>query len=279
MPTVTTSRGTISYSDSAPEDGAGPPLLLLHANLHDSSDYAPVQDALSAGRRVIAVDWPGHGNSPATDPPLGAPDFGDVAVEFVDTLDLTNLVVIGNSVGGYAACRIALERPDRVAGLVLVNTGGFTPHTPFSRAFCAVMGRPVVIRTCAPFFARTYMRPKTAADAAIVSRVNARAKTPEGARIAAALWRSFSAPAHDLRGAAKDIKAPVLITWGAKDLTSPVRWGKVVAQAIPGARFTTLPTGHVVFSSEPQAWLREVVPFLDSAQASDRRAERPAARG
>ena len=123
------------------------------------------------------------------------------------------------------------------------------------------------------------MRPKTATDTAIVTRVAARSKTPEGARIAAALWRSFSTPAHDLRGTAKDITAPVLITWGARDLTAPVRWGKIVAEAIPGARFTTLPTGHVVFSSEPHAWLREVMPFLDSAQASDRCAERPAARG
>jgi len=266
MPTVTTSLGTISYSDSAPDDGAAPPMLLLHANRHDRRDYAPVHDALSDGRRVIAVDWPGHGNSPAPGAPLGAPELGDAAVEFVDVLNLRNLVVVGNSVGGYAACRIALERPDRVAGLVLVNTGGFTPHTPFSRAFCAVMGRPGVIRSCARYFAHAYMRPTSAADRAIVSRVAARAKTPEGARTGAALWRSFALPAHDLRSAAKDITAPVMITWGARDLTAPVRWGKVVAQSIPGARFTTLPTGHVVFSSEPEAWLREVLPFVESAQ-------------
>lgn len=153
MPTVTTSLGTISYTDSAPDDSAAPPALLLHANLHDGRDYAPVLDALSDGRRVIAVDWPGHGNSPVPGAPLGAPELGDTAVEFVDVLNLRNLVVVGNSVGGYAACRIALERPDRVAGLVLVNTGGFTPHTPFSRAFCAVMGRPGAIRSCARYFA------------------------------------------------------------------------------------------------------------------------------
>ena len=142
MPTVTTSIGTVSYTDA----GAGPPVLLLHANLHDSTDYAPVLDGLTQGRRIIAVDWPGHGNSPAPDTTLGAPEFGDLAIEFVDALDLTQLVVIGNSVGGYAACRIALERPARLTGVVLVNTGGFTPHTPFSRAFCAVMGKPAVIR-------------------------------------------------------------------------------------------------------------------------------------
>ena len=271
MPTVTTSLGTVSYTDA----GEGPPVLLLHANLHDGTDYAPVLDALTRGRRVIAVDWPGHGSSPAPDAMLGAPEFGDLASEFVDMLELSNLVIIGNSVGGYAACRVALERPDRVAGVVLVNTGGFTPPTPLIRAFCAVMGKPAVIRSIAPAFAWAYMRPKTAGDRSIVARVAARCRTAEGARAGAALWRSFALPAHDLRSIAHGIKCPVLITWGTRDLTAPTRWGRAVADAIPGAAFTTFPTGHVVFSSEPEAWLGEVVPFVESAQGADR----PATRG
>jgi pimeloyl-ACP methyl ester carboxylesterase len=271
MPTVHTSRGPLSYSDV----GAGPPLLLLHANLHDRRDYGPVHAELSTGRRVLALDWPGHGDSPTPAAPLGAPAFGDIAVEVVDALDLDDLVIVGNSVGGYAACRVALERPGRVAGVVLVNTGGFTPHTVFSRLFCAVMGRPAVIRCVAAFFARVYMRPRTAADREIIGRVAARARTPQGAQTAAALWRSFTTPAHDLRQAAKDISAPALVTWGTKDLTAPTRWGHAVAQAIPNARFTTLPTGHVAFSSEPAAWLREVLPFLRLVHGSG---NRPAAR-
>jgi pimeloyl-ACP methyl ester carboxylesterase len=270
MPTLTTSLGTISYTDR----GEGPPILLLHAALHDSTDYAPVCDALARGRRVIALDWPGHGASPTPTEPLGAPELGDLAVEFVDALDLSNVVVIGNSVGGYAACRIALERPQRVSGMVLVNTGGFTPHTPFSRAFCAMMGRPAVARAVFPLFVRTYMRPKTHDDQHIVTRVLARARTGEGARTAAALWRSFSEPAHDLRSAGPNITAPVLITWGTRDVTAPVRWGRVVAESIPGAQFTTRSTGHVVFSSDPEGWLRSVLPFVGAAH----RAERPAAR-
>jgi pimeloyl-ACP methyl ester carboxylesterase len=271
MPTVTTSLGTVAYTDC----GDGPPVLLLHAALHDGSDYAPVHDALSEGRRVVSVDWPGHGDSPALGEPMGAPELGDLAVEFVDALDLTNVVIIGNSVGGYAACRIALERPYRVSGVVLVNTGGFTPHTPFSRAFCATMGRPAVARSVFPLFTRAYMRPKTDDDQRIVGNVVARARTREGARTAAALWRSFSQPAHDLRKAAKSISAPVLITWGTRDFTAPESWGRVVAEAIPDSRFITLPTGHVVFSSDPGGWLREVLPFVESAH----RAERPATPG
>jgi len=266
MTTMHTSLGTVAYT----EEGSGPPIVLLHAALHDRTDFAPVTDALGTGRRVIALDWPGHGESPLPATPLRAVEFGDLLIEFADRLDLTNAVLIGNSVGGYAACRLALERPERVAGVVLVNNGGFTPHSIFTRFFCGVMGRPTVVKFVFPRFVRAYMHAKNPADKAIVDRVVARAKTDDGACTAAALWRSFTDPGHDLRARAAQISAPVLITWGAKDITAPPRWGKGVHAAIPGSRFETLPTGHVVFSSEPQAWLDMVLPFVDAALVSRR---------
>lgn len=273
MPTMTLALGTVAYTDV----GTGPPVLALHANMHDGADYAAVAQALARAHRLITVDWPGHGASPALEKPLTAAQLGDLAVEFVDRLGVTDLVVIGNSVGGYAACRIALERPDRVAGLVLVNTGGFTPHTPVSRAFCALLGRPAVLRTIAPGFARLYLRPSSTADREVLARVRARSRSAAGARAGAALWRSFTERAHDLRDVAARIQVPVLITWGARDLTAPVRWGRLVADAIPGARFVTLPTGHVSFTSAPGPWLDEVLPFL--AAVSPDRADGPTARG
>jgi pimeloyl-ACP methyl ester carboxylesterase len=266
MTTMHTSLGAVSYAD----EGSGPPIVLLHAALHDRTDFAPVTNALGQGRRVIALDWPGHGESPLPTTPLSAVEFGDLLVEFADRLNLTNTVIIGNSVGGYAACRLAMERPERVAGVVLVNNGGFTPHSIFTRFFCGVMGRPAVIKAVFPRFVRAYMHAKNPTDKAIVNRVVARAKTDDGARIAAALWKSFTDPDHDLRARAAQISAPVLITWGAKDITAPPRWGKAVHSAIPGSRFETLPTGHVVFSSEPQAWLDMVLPFVDAALVSRR---------
>lgn len=262
MPTMHTSFGPVSYTD----EGAGPPVVLLHAALHDRTDFTPVIDALGNGRRVLALDWPGHGESPLPGTPLRAVQFGDLLIEFADRLDLNNAVVIGNSVGGYAACRLALDRPERVAGVVLVNNGGFTPHSVFTRVGCAVMGRPTVVKAVFPVFVRAYMRAKTPADKAVADRVVARARTDAGARTAAALWESFTDPGHDLRTRAAQISAPVLITWGTKDFTAPARWGRAVQSAIPGARFEALPTGHVVFSSEPDAWLERVLPFVDAAQ-------------
>jgi pimeloyl-ACP methyl ester carboxylesterase len=267
MPTMQTSFGPVSYTD----DGSGPPVLLLHAALHDRTDYAPVTASLSRGRRLLAIDWPGHGDSPVPATGLRAAQFGDLLIEFADRLDLTNAAAVGNSVGGYAACRLALERPQRVSGVVLINTGGFTPHSVFTRFFCALMGRPAVIKAVFPAFVRAYMRAKNPTDTAVVDRVVARAKTNEGARTAAALWKSFTEPGHDLRTRAAQITAPVLITWGTKDFTAPLRFGKAVQAAIPGARFETLPTGHVVFSSEPKAWLEAVLPFLEAVTLRGRR--------
>ncbi|MDT5053028.1 MAG: hypothetical protein QOF66_1394 [Mycobacterium sp.] len=261
MPMMQTSLGAVSYTD----EGSGPAIVLLPAALHDRTDFMPVTEALANGRRVLALDWPGHGESPLPATPLRAVEFGDLLIEFADRLDLSNTVIVGNSVGGYAACRLALERPERVAGVVLVNTGGFTPHSVFTRFFCAVMGRPAVIKAVFPAFVRAYMRAKNPTDKAVVDRVVARAKTEAGARTAAALWKSFTEPGHDLRTRAAQISAPVLITWGAKDVSAPPRWGKAVQAAIGGSIFEALPTGHVVFSSEPVAWLETVLPFVGAA--------------
>jgi pimeloyl-ACP methyl ester carboxylesterase len=261
MPTLQTSLGTVSYTD----EGSGPPILLLHAALHDHTDFDAVRAELTKGRRVLTLDWPGHGASPLPPVPLRAAQIGDLSVEFADLLDLRNLVVVGNSVGGYAACRLALERDDRVSGVVLINTGGFTPHSVFTRFMCAVMGRPAVVRAVFPAFVRAYMHPENPADNLIVHRVVGRAKTAEGAKTAATLWKSFTDSGHDLRGRASRISAPVLITWGAEDPTAPMRWGRAVAEAIPGSTFKAFPTGHVVFSSEPEGWLDTVLPFVDAA--------------
>src|SRR3954471_10147764 len=177
MTTMQTSFGTVSYTD----EGSGPPIVLLHAALHDRTDFAPVADALGNGRRVIALDWPGHGESPLPATPLRAVEFGDLLIEFGDRLDLTNAVIVGNSVGGYAACRLALERPERVAGVVLINNGGFTPHNGVPRFFRRLPGPPGVNKAVFPGFVRAYMRAKNPTDQAVVDRVVARAKTDGGA--------------------------------------------------------------------------------------------------
>jgi len=140
VPFVITSAGRVFYEHR----GSGPPVVLLHATLHDHTDFDPVARELAGRYTTIAVDWPGHGQSdPISEGRVAdAFLFAEVLADLADLLDLAPAVLIGNSVGGFAAARLALDEPDRVAGLVLVNGAGFTRQTAASRLACRVLGNP-----------------------------------------------------------------------------------------------------------------------------------------
>jgi pimeloyl-ACP methyl ester carboxylesterase len=261
--TVDTRVGQIAYSDT----GEGPVVVLLHATLHDRHDFDAIVPSLRRDHRVIAVDWPGHGDSPALAPSYRptAASFADALADAVAALDLPPAAFIGNSVGGFAAARLAITDPQRVSRLVLVDTGGFVTN-PAVRLYCRVMGTPVVMKRVLPRFIRSYMKATSDSDHAIQERVLARAKTREGVNLTAALWRSFASPEYDLRPHADRITAPCLVIWGSKDTAAPMRLAaRATAAAIPGSRLEVLPTGHVVFSSDPDGFLAIAAPFLAAA--------------
>jgi pimeloyl-ACP methyl ester carboxylesterase len=262
MTTIQTRAGRVAYRES----GSGPTVLLLHANLHDRHDFDSIVPTLAKHYRTIAVDWPGHGDSDPVASPMepSAPLFADVLEDVVDGLGLSRAVLIGNSVGGFAAARLAINRPDSVAGLVLVNAGGFGRWNPLSRMYCRVMGTPAVFRRLAPLFVRGYMKARSDSDREISERAIARAKTAKGVRTGTALWRSFATPGHDLRDRAAELTVPTLIVWGKKDIAAPLSVGRATHSAISGSQLETLDTGHVVFSSDPQGFLAVAEPFLRS---------------
>ncbi|MBV9515009.1 MAG: alpha/beta hydrolase [Mycobacteriaceae bacterium] len=270
MPTITTRTGTVAYA----ETGAGRPVLLLHATLHDRRDFDPIVAPLARRHRVIALDWPSHGDSQTVENPTG-PLLADVLDDVIDALNLKGVVLIGNSVGGSAAARLAITRPELVAGLVLVNTGGFVPATAVTKVVCRLMGTEAVARRVLAKFVPAYMKAQTPNDDAIVARAVARARTREGVRTAASLWRSFGTPEYDLRGRAHCITAPTLIVWGDRDPTLSLRIGKATQRAIPASTLHRLPTGHVVFSSDPTGFLGVVGPFLAGIDGAGRRGRDP----
>jgi Predicted hydrolases or acyltransferases (alpha/beta hydrolase superfamily) len=259
MPKMTMSTTRVHYREA----GAGPPVVMLHATLHDHHDFDAIFDAVAREFHAIAVDWPFHGES-TQDSGLTptAMVLADVLEELVDALELGPAVFIGNSVGGYAAARLAIRRSGAVAALVLVNTGGFTPSTPATRAFCRVLGRSSVARRVMPTLVPRYMKPRTDNDRAVIAQARGRARTKAGAEVAAGLWRSFIAPEYDLRGEAAQITAPTLVMWGVKDVVLPLKAGVATHDALPNSEFVQFDTGHVPFSSDPDAVLARLLPFL-----------------
>ncbi|MGW5110396.1 alpha/beta fold hydrolase [Nocardia sp. NPDC004123] len=263
MHIMRTSAGRLAYEDI----GTGPTVVLLHATLHDHHDFDPILPALAAEHRVIAIDWPGHGASEPNST-ITAAAIADTLAEVVTTLELEPAVFIGSSVGGFAAARLALEQPARVAGLVLVNTGGFVRQTPLTRAYCNFYGSHLMARRWLPHSIRNYMKPVTPHDDAVVERAIRVASTDIGRATYSALWHSFNDPRYDLTGRATEIAAPTLIVWGRRDPVLPLRYGRKAHALITGSELQVLPTGHLPFSSAPEQFLDVVRPFIESAYAT-----------
>ncbi|KAJ9601960.1 hypothetical protein H2200_013519 [Cladophialophora chaetospira] len=268
MPTVPTRAGEVAYEIK----GDGVPIVMLHATLHDRRDYEVVATHFAEKYKAISVDWPWHCDSKGTPgrESLGAAGFADVLEDVVVGLKLGPAIFVGNSVGGFAAARLAITHPDQVRGLVLVNSGGFFDWTPWSRLLTRPLGSAVVSRFIMPRLVPRYMSPQTDHDQEITRRVAAIAGTAGGASIAAALWRSFLHPSHDLRSRAKDLKAPVLLAWGTRDPIFPKAAGPMAQKYIPGSQLEYFDTGHVVFSSKPAEFYGAVDPFIESIVADNK---------
>jgi pimeloyl-ACP methyl ester carboxylesterase len=257
MPYVETRTGRIHYIAR----GQGAPLLLLHATLHDHRDFDVIAPILAEDFRTIALDWPGHGRSDTPDM-LTAGGLAATLADVVDGLALPPVAMIGNSVGGYAAARLALDHPNRVAGLVLVNSSGFIPQNTATRAFSRVLGHPGRARRLLPLLIRSYVQAGGTFDRALRDRVISLSRTRPGSAVAAAMWRSFALPEHDLRARRAEWRVPTLIVWGARDTAIPLRLGRATHRLLPSATFATMPTGHVPFASDPEGFLDLVQPFL-----------------
>jgi pimeloyl-ACP methyl ester carboxylesterase len=259
MPLISTRAGDVSYSTN----GTGHPIILLHAILHSRHDFDAIIPQLSLHYQVIAIDWPWHGESsgPADQQPT-AILFADVLEDIVNALNLPPAIFIGISVGGFAAARLAITHPDKVGGLVLVNSAGFVPWDWTSRFFARLLGIPLLNRWILPFLVPRYMLPQNAEDKKISIEVTASAKTAEGSKVAASLWKSFLDPGYDLRSQASEVKVPTLIIWGKKDPIIPLKAGQATHAVIEDSRFEVLDTGHVVFASKPEEFLALVEPFI-----------------
>jgi pimeloyl-ACP methyl ester carboxylesterase len=261
MKTVVTPLGTLAYR----EGGAGPPLVLLHAAGHDHHDFDAVFDALASTHHVLALDFPGHGGSAVPQPPSSVTVMllAQALEAFVDALALGPAVFLGNSVGGYAAMVLALKRPEHVAALVLVDTGGFQQPDVKSRWFCAARGTEWVNRMTWNVFPQTYLRKRNPFVDAILRREKS-ARSDERVAVNAALWRSFMTPEHDLRKRAAGIRVPTLLVWGRDDPVIAVDHGERAARTIPDARLVVLPTGHMPFAENPRAFMEVAAAFLAS---------------
>ena len=113
----------VHIAEAGPKDG--PPVLLLHCFGLSMKVWRDTVPALvAAGFHVVAYDAPGHGKSARGVRALRLIDLADLAVGVMDALGLESAAVVGNSMGGGTALTLAIEHPERVSKLVLVDSVG-----------------------------------------------------------------------------------------------------------------------------------------------------------
>jgi pimeloyl-ACP methyl ester carboxylesterase len=255
----------LAVHDSAPES-ALPVLLCLHAIGHGGGDFAGVEAALHDSYRVISVDWPGHGASGPDVSPPSALRYTTLLEGLVRALELKQVVVLGNSIGGAVAVRFAALHPELVRAVILCNPGGMDPGGLIARLFIGHLVSKFHDgaeghASFKPWFDE-YYRSILVTDASAARRTLIVEAGYESAPVLEQAWRSFAQPEADQRALAASLKMPVLVAWAARD--GLIQWSRnrEAIEAIPGVKVLQFEAGHSPFLETPAEFLAVVTPFL-----------------
>ena len=267
--TVTTKRGAISTLSA----GVGAPLLMLHGLGGTKASFLPTVRALAPqGRRVIAADLPGFGDS---DKPLlaryDAKFFSQSVLALMDELGIEKTDIVGHSLGGRVTLEVVLHAPERFGRVVLMTPSlawlRERPWAPFLRVVRPELGlvqpapRPVVERIVKQLIPGGQSRYAAAGiDEFLRSYTTARGRA---AFYAAARNIYLENPElfwHRLR----ELQPPALFIWGSKDPLVPAGFERHVREAVPQAKHVTLNCGHIPQVERPAELHREIGRFLAS---------------
>lgn len=252
--------------------GDGPDVLLI-AGLGDTAEAWTAQlEGLADRYRLIAFDNRGVGRSPLPAEPLSVARMADDAAAVLRALDVPTAHVAGFSGGSAIAQELALRHPELVRSLVLVSTWArpdayFLAMTGFWRWM--VEAAPTERAMLEAFFLWIYTA--RAHGDGTVKRIVEQALEFPHKQSAEAFQRQLDPfRRHDTLARLRAIAAPTLVLAGELDLATPPRMGRVVADAIPGARFEVLAgEAHQPFQEVPDEWNARVDAFWRDVEAAE----------
>ena len=249
----------------AVEDGpADAPVVLLAGSLGSSLEmWDPQVAALSARFRVVRYDARGHGRSPVPPGPYVIDDLVDDAVALLDRLGVERAHVVGLSLGGMTAMRLAAREPDRVDRIALLCTSAkFASPEPWAERATTVRAQGTAAIADA-VVARWFTDRLREQSPALVERMRDMvASTPaEGYASCCAAIETM-----DLRADLGRISAPVLAIAGADDPATPPEHLAAIVDAVPGARLLVLPqAAHLANVEQSVAVDAALLAHLDPA--------------
>lgn len=249
--------------------GQGQPVVLIHGVGLNKEMWGGQVVGLATQYRVIAYDMLGHGDSPRPEPGTELLGYADQLRELLDHLGLTQVTVIGFSMGGLVARAFALHYPQYLQGLVVLNS--VFNRTPEQRA--GVIARTAQAAQHGPdanaeaalsrWFSREYQAANPAQIAAI--RQTLASNDPQGYLTTYELFATQDMYRADDLG---NIRVPTLIATGELDPGSTPEMAEQLAQRIPGARAAILAEQrHMMPVESPRLVNQLLLDFLATAQA------------
>lgn len=255
--------------------GEGEPLVLVHGLGGAAANWLALAPLLLPGRRVLVPELPGHGGSsplPAA-PTLNA--YADRLGLLLEREDFAPVVVVGHSLGGAIALRLAIRRPDSVSALVLAGAAGISSGTRSARYALTITG----ILKPGRKIARHHRR--VARSAVLKQLVFGRWGASDPAALPPALVEAFlagSARHTDTVSAAKalvrddpradlhHVRCPTLVLWGARDNQLPVGDAFDYARRLRARLRVIADCGHLLIGERPDACADAIANFLTASR-------------
>ena len=255
--------------------GSGQPVfILLHGFGASLFSWHAVMEPLSAHGTVIAYDRPAFG---LTERPLqwtGQNPYGPegniaLLLGLMDHFGVQKAILVGNSAGGTLSMQFALQYPQRVEALVLVDPAVYENGGP---AWVRILGKTPEMQHLGPLFVRSIQ--KSGLDLI-------RTAWHDPSRITQATWDGYTRPlkadnwdralwdftmaSHDtgLLQHLQDFKLPILVITGDDDRIVPTADSIKLAGVLPGAKLVVIPqAGHVPHEEQPAAFIQAVDSFI-----------------
>ena len=225
----------------------GTPIVLIHGLGSSSEIWAVLMQLLKKEFLVYAPDLPGFGRTPLAPEGTNIQTYVLYLKRFLDELGYPQATLVGNSLGGWIATRFAVEYPERVERLYLLNSAGLrreNMHSPYvedrieaHNSMKQMLGYPLPVPT---FVLDAHIR-------------NAQSPAYAG------FIRGYD-PREELDTALADVKAPTTIIWGESDNLLPLACAYDFHQGISNSELVLLPhTGHIPQVQNPTKVARVIL--------------------